>query len=467
MRRGFHRAVLALGLAQMVLAPVGPARAETVSLTVPQARAVARDAYRAGDFVLAYSMAQGLLARDPQDPAALLLVAASAPALGLPAEARRAGRLAFRLAPTPGMKYEAARYTAGAAVAEGRLGLAQYWLRRAEGLAPTPQHAARTVQDFRLVRSRNPVQLSFSFSVAPSSNLNNGADSAYDLTDGVVGFLSGSSRALSGVRASTAITVMRRVRESATSKTEIGARVFGTINWLSREARDLIRQDVARGLPDLTGSDLNYTLAEAILRQSWLFEGARTPVVLTLGAGQSWYGGERYAEQLRFSVAKSYYLSDRDRMALTFSGDRQQPERRALVTAFGFSADYSRALANGNQLSLGVSLRDTQSADVNSDYRSASLQLGYEFGQPIGPVAVSARLAVGWRDYAAYDMGLFMVEGGRQDRIMEIGIDMALPEAAVAGFAPVLSLEAQRTDSNVGRFDARELNVSLGFRSLF
>lgn len=460
-------ALRAAALALAVLAGAGAGKGETLRLEIAEARTMARDAWRQGNPELAYGLAQGLLRRDPQDPSALLVVAASAPMLGRATEGRQAARLAFSLAPTQGMKFEAARFAAGAAVAEGRMGLAQYWLRRAMTLAPSTEREARTLREFRAVRARNPLSVRLNFSIAPSSNLNDGAEGRYTMTDWVPEILSASAQALSGVRATAGVQVMRRLPARARSQTSLGFQLFGTANSLSAEAKALIAEDVAAGLPGLTGSDLNFALAEAVVEHRFLPGTEGPPLTLSASVGQSWYGGAPYARQARLALSQWRQIGPGTGLELTGSADLFAPEQGRNSQGLGVAARITRALSSGDVLSFGLVLREARSDSVNSAYRSAGVDVGYELGRPLGPVAVAGRIGAGWRDYAAYDMGLFMVEGGRQDQTIEAGLDLTLHQMSVAGFAPTVSFEARKTTSNVGRFNAEELGVSFGVRSLF
>ncbi len=439
----------------------GAAWAETPA----EGLSAARQAWADGKAGLAYRLSHQVLVQAPDDPAALLIVAAAAPHVGRAAEGRHTARLAWRLAPTSAMKHEAARTAAAAALAEGREGLAQLWLRRALLHAAPGDQTDRTGRDLARLRRMNPVSLSFDLSAAPSSNLNDGAESANTQTDWVPERLSASAQALSGWRATAGVTLMARVRETETSRTRLGFQLYGTVNQLSQEARDKIAADVAAGQPRLTGSDLNYTLAEA--RAEHRFLAGPLPATLNLAAGRSWYGGDPYASHLRVGLAETLPIGRMSALQLALTADRQMPERSASVDSLGLGATWLHQTASGATLRLGVNLRGTDSAAVNSSYRGARIEAGWAPANAIGPVQVEARIAAGLRDYAAYDMGVFMVEGGRQDESLEAGLDMTLPRAGLAGFAPTIGLEARRNRSNVGRFNTREIGVTFGFRSLF
>ena len=96
----------------------------TVELTLDDARTLAMRALLAGEDGAATQIANGLLQANPNDRAALIIMAAAAPRQGNPVEGRKAGARAWRLSQTDTEKYEAARLTALAAASEERYTLA-------------------------------------------------------------------------------------------------------------------------------------------------------------------------------------------------------------------------------------------------------------------------------------------------------------------------------------------------------
>ncbi|MDN5788449.1 surface lipoprotein assembly modifier, partial [Pseudorhodobacter sp.] len=63
--------------------------------------------------------------------------------------------------------------------------------------------------------------------------------------------------------------------------------------------------------------------------------------------------------------------------------------------------------------------------------------------------------------------GVLKVPGGRTDTTGYAELQMQFNDISYAGFAPVLKMRYQRTQSNVSRFDARESAVTLGLASKF
>ena len=102
----------------------GGASAEEVTLTPAEMRAAATHALAVGDDRTALHLAGALLARDPQDGAALILQSRAARNLGDNATALKAGRAAWRLARSDSDRYAAALVTAQALSSNGQRGCA-------------------------------------------------------------------------------------------------------------------------------------------------------------------------------------------------------------------------------------------------------------------------------------------------------------------------------------------------------
>jgi hypothetical protein len=177
---------------------------DDISLTIPAARELARDAFVQGNIPLSNRLGHELVAVDPNDTTGLLVLSATEPMLNRAKEGRRAGKRAFKLAGDPSLKFESAFLTSRAALKEGRYGTSQYWLRRAYNLAESDAQKAEISKAFNFVRVVSPWRAQASFDVAPSSNLNGGSSTEYLLVDdtSTFGFLSGNAQALSGTRAS-------------------------------------------------------------------------------------------------------------------------------------------------------------------------------------------------------------------------------------------------------------------------
>lgn len=478
-RRGLG---LALSLALLALAPALPAPAQTaptppvaaVSMGLDQARALAATALQQGNPALALQIGQGLLQADPQDALAHAIIAQALRQQGRTGAARQAAARAYRHATTGQMKFDTAQLAARLSVEDRAYTGAQLWLRRSLLHVPDPTMRPRIEQDYRRVRAMAPLDLGLRLSLAPSSNVNNGADSPYALIDGVpvVGLLDGLSQALSGVTGSADLSLGYRLRGDAQGETRAVMRAYGSRVWLDASSREL-----ANSFPgaDVSDSDFSFALLEAGLRhvhRTGTGNGTGASqgfIAAELAGGRSWYGGDPYQRFWRIGLSQGLRLSGTTTLVLNGTAERRAFEdgpNRPIRTR-GLQGTLGVRLGNGDRLSLSLGLRDSDSDSRNAVARGKTAYLRYDIGRPIGPVRLGLTLGAARTDYPDYAVGFIAVPGGRQDDTVFGSLEMLFPDLDYAGFAPTLTLRAQKTRSNFSRFDASELAVSFGIRSLF
>ncbi|WP_371059940.1 hypothetical protein [Rhodosalinus sp. 5P4] len=460
--RGAGRALLAGALAALLWSP-GPARAEAAELSIPLARGLAEAAVRAGDVALATQMARALLDADPEDDFAHYVLAHAARAEDRPRAARRAAVRAFRYARSDGRRFEAAQMAARGALDARQFTVAQYWLRRATDAAPTDQARDVATRDFRAVRRMNPFNFQLRFSVSPSSNVNNGAEDALNVIDGVpvVGLLSPDALALSGVETTVDLRTRFRLHETARQRTELTGRAYLRRVALSDEAK--------RKAPMASNGDYALNVLEAGLRHDMALGPAAGMLRLSGALGDMAYAGDPYLDFARLTLAHVKPVADRGRLhyglgleARRYDRAADRPERIA-----DLFMGYRHALASGDSLDFGVSLRANDVDSTTLLSRGITARLGYDFGRAFGPVTLSAAIAASYTDYPDYRVATIRVPGGRQDESLAATFDIAFQDIQHAGFLPVVSLKAERTLSNVSRFETDSVSVSFGIRSAF
>lgn len=452
------RFLLPLSLA---LAFAAPSQAETVDLTLDQARLVAQEAHAAGEFALANALARRLLEANPDDPEALLLLAATEPQLGNPTAGRKAGRAAWGAAANyPELRYEIARYTAYAASLEGRPQLAQFWLRRASDTARSDEQYEQTISDYRDIHARNPLRWGVDFSVSPTSNLSGSGKGGTLEVDGQVfgGFTNQSLPPLSGVHADAQVRLSYALPTRERSQTTLGFQAYGSVNTLSEKSRQIA--------PGARGSDFNQYLAEVGVSHDFLFPGTQHPVHTMVSVGQSWSGGDALGPNLRFDASTAVAVREKGQIIATSSVERQwQADGPVDVTKLGLLGRYSDSA--GGKWGAGLSLRNVEGAALNQEYREVSGDLSYALPQPIGPVSISARLSAALRDYPTYTFGFVQLTNSRQDNRYGLTIDMTFQDISILGYAPKISLSGTQTNSNVSWFDTRQIGIAVGFESKF
>lgn len=446
----------------------GGALAQTVvEIQPPEARHLAAQAVLAGDAPLARDIALALLSRDHRNAAAWRILAAAELALDRPAAARQAAATAWRHAEGPLRRYEAARLAGLAAMREDRPGLARWWLRLALLSAPSADERERTRQDAARLRMALPWRWDARLSFGPSRNVNGGAQSPFNVIEGLpfVGVISVDGRALSGWAGVLDLSVTRTLSARETRRWEAGFRIWARGVTLSEEARTLIEAERDPGDPPLTGADFSSNLLEMSLRQDRL--AGRWILGTEATAGLVWHGGDLSYGLLRGTAEASHPLGERQDLSLEIFAERrwsQDGERQA--DRIGGSVEWSLRLDEAGRVALSLGRGTTQSANRNAVSEDWAVQARWTSTEPLGPAALDLRMGaqvIAFPDYAV----LFPVPGGRSDERYWASVEATFTEWDMAGFAPVVMIEASRTDSNVSRFDMQGVTVSFGLRSRF
>jgi hypothetical protein len=436
------------------------AHAQTLELSLEDGRAAARQAALTGQSDLARDFALALTDADPDDRAALVVLAAVQPQLGAPRDGRLAGARAYRLSQTDEARYEAARLTALAAANEDRYTLSQLWLRRASVNAPDEEAFEQTQSDYRAIRNLNPWSINIGLSFAPSNNVNGGSETEFNVIDGLpfVGVLSGDAQALAGVSATADLRLAHAISRQPDSRTSLTARAYARAVWLSDDAEIIA--------PTSTNSDFGSQVLEfGLNHQRRLGDGTLSAEALT---GLSWFGGDIGANYNRASLRYGNTLSES--VSGTISGEVQQTNleglfarsniRSTLTTQIRYKTD------SGNRLSGMVSFGAQSSENLNERYETITAQVSYAWTDPIGPIQLSLTAGVSQSHYRDYTI-LLPVPDGRTDMRVFGSATAVFQDINYAGFVPVVTLGVQDTQSNVSRFERNEYSVNIGFRSSF
>lgn len=463
-----RNALWALGVAAALVA--APLRAETemppsvtATISAEQARDLGLEAIRADKPELALAIAQGLLARDKADPFAHFLLATAYMHLDRLPEAQAAGKIAYRYGKTPEQRFQAARLTALVAYNQGRYATAQWWLRRAAHNAPTEERKARSVAEFNSVRAKNPLRLKLQFSVVPSDNVNNGSSGQYNIIDGVpyVGVLSADAQALSGVVSEGSGEASYRFRQTAHSETHVGARLKLRQVDLSAEARAEFADTT---VPDFNTQRLEFTLRHVIKARSG---GQR--FTLDGALGRQWSGNVEPYSYARLSFGHLKALGAKSVLDSALTAERRSiaPGQTRPDHTYSLRSGLTYGLANADTVSAMAYISAYETEIEGRGSTTLGGQVSYTLGRALGPVNVSASLGYQASTFPGYTIATIVVPGGRKDKSVFAEVQMTFSNTSYAGFAPLISLRKQRTQSNVSRFDASETAVTLGLRSTF
>ncbi|WP_136057651.1 hypothetical protein [Candidatus Halocynthiibacter alkanivorans] len=440
----------------------------TVALNREQAVLLAEQRLRAGDAPAALLVLENVITYLGDSHGVRLLQSSAAQASGDLVLAAKAAKQAWRLATDRTTRFRAAQMAAQVAARRSRKLEVKLWLRRTTQNAPNDRVRAMVARDYRIARRYDPWQRRFSFSLTPSNNLNGGSSSDVLIVDGVdlEGVLSPDAQALSGLRLRAGVDLKYRLKPTSRSMTSLGFRSDITRNYLSSDAQDLA--------PDVRNSELNYTLSEVSISQKRALAarpGGGTAAVLSYGAavGQTWYGGEDLTSYQRLNLGWARNLAAGKRLSTSATVESQTALTSGSSDSLSWKLGgrFGRPMGNGDRISfsLGATLVDADS--INSTWRGLDLGLIYQIKAPLAGAQLSLSLGLDYRDYSAFDLGIYMAPGGRQDQGVRAGITAVLPQIQYMGFAPVLSLDLARRRSNVSRYESRDLGLGLSFRSAF
>lgn len=435
----------------------------TVDIPIAQATPVAARALMAGDAALALQIADAILQARPDDRGALIIVAAAAPRVGDPARGYAAGARAWRLSQTPAQRYEAARLTALAANNQDRFTTASLWLRLALISAPDETERARTLQDARLVNQRNPWSTQLSLALAPSNNVNGGAEDEVSSAPGnPEGILSEDAQNLAGWRGGIGVTTAYRIQASEVSRTTIGAGLQIGRVWITEET-------------EVPNEAFDTSSARVFLRHDRALWGGALGLGLTYGRynyrdldlSEATTEGRSY-DVAGVSAEYRHAVNESTSLQLSLSRDLITYEETSIGEVDRRRADVAlgHALASGDTVTASYSVTDSIGDNDNYTSLEHALRLGYRWAEPVGPVTLAVGAGIRWVDYPSYRL-LLPVMGGRQDETVSANLSIGFPEAEFAGFIPGLRIEAQKTESNVSRFDSTTLGASLTLQSSF
>lgn len=434
-----------------------------VALNASELREAAMVSLTSGDARTARRYAEALLTRDAADRNAYLILARAARDLGDIPPARQAARKAWTLAQTDTQRYSAALITAQVLSSAGKRTRAQLWLRRAAQYAPNDILRARAERDFGYVKQQNPWQTDLTFTFAPNSNINNGSarDRSrlnYAISELLFGepiefTLDDDAQAIAGFEIGGSMRTRYRFHQTPDAahdaKLSLSYRTFSITDDL--------------GASEVSGSDFAYGSASLGYGFRTFNMDRKGEFAADLEAGQSWYGGARYASFLRGQVQQTLVTGPRQKLRFGGEVERQWGQATPDRDLFGLSASLTQAFASGNSGFAGLYLTATQSDELTIEYSEVLLRTGIALKKPIMGAAVQFGLGASWRNYDVSRDS----RDGRQDRRLFADVTATFKEIDYYGFNPSLTLSASSTDSNIGLYDVNRVGLSIGIKSAF
>lgn len=403
----------------------------------------------------ALRFSDALVRRNPNDVSALIVKSRAQRDLGDYPGATATARRAWRLSDTPREEFNAAMAVAQGLASDGSKFRAQFWLRRAIEVAPDARTAQAAQRDFTYVRARSRLSLRFDLSVRPSSNVNGGTSA--DTLDfyGIPLTISPDAKALSGGIAQGALTARWRTLESDTAKTDLRFGVLQQVAILSDKSR--------HEAPMAKGSDYDYASVELGVDQAFKRWGGEVTATATLG--HNWYGGTDMSNYGRVELGYSHGLGQGIVGSIGMNlerQDRQDMDRRSATIA-GIEVGAQKRLANSDLIRLQLSGYNSQSEAAEIDHRSIGADLDWVRAKPVWGAGLSLGLSAEMRDY---DHSPFDPDG-RQDVRLGTQMSVALNGLDYMGFVPVVTLQAQKVQSNVPLYRSDTVGIGITIRSRF
>jgi hypothetical protein len=432
----------------------GSVQAQTLTLSIAEARISARQALLAGDADYAAALSRALLKRDPEDFTALIILASAELALGRTKPAAKLARKAYGLTDIRQARFDAAMILSRAFTAQGKFARAQLWLRRSGQTAPNAALRDMAAQDFRRIEEIKPVSLRTRFAISPSSNVNNGSDAEVIIINGLPFVLSGDAQALSGIEATLGLTARRRM---ALGEARSG---FVGVNLLSRQYRLSAASLAVSG--GKTGADYAFGAAELDFGLASNRGGVGKSGLLTLG--RNWYGGAALTNYMRLQAGRDVALAAGAPLRVGLALERQlrldSSLRSATLGALSLARDFRLGAGQAN---LRYDLRNVFSASAEIAHVSQSASFSYRFARPVFGMELTLRTGISGKLYKA----AFLSPALRRDIGLSASVSFLLPKFEVMGFAPVIDINLMRNFSNVDLYDSSRQSISLGIKSTF
>lgn len=447
-----------LGLIAGALVLVAAQASAQAVLSPGQMRDLAGQAVLQGQSGLAFDLSGALIERDANDLGAHLIRSRAARNLGRNDDALSHARRAWALAETEDARYAAALAMAQALSSSGRRTAAQLWLRRAAQIAPNEALKARAAEDFRYVRRQNPWSTALRFSIAPSSNINNGSRNE---TSELFGLpfefsLEGEARALSGVEISTGVSTRYRLVNSDRKRTDLLFGLSHRTYVLSDDAKDIA--------PDAKGSEFATSSVFVGLQEDYALSGGKARLGWDMRLGRTWYGGDPLMSYNRLGASYRRATGETGMLSLSLNREGQSGEDgRADATIWSAQLGYGMSLPGGDTLSLSTSFLTSESDADYLYYDQRAISARYGLAEAIGPAFLVFGLTLSDKRHD----GTGVASQKRHEKTAKASVTAILRDVEYYGFMPTITLNAERTDANIDLYETENFGIELGIRSAF
>ena len=402
-----------------------------------------------GNPELAVRIARQLLAANPADAEARVLLTAALSRSGQTKMAVAFGKQTFRKSKQRPIKFQAAFLTAEALAGQNQLWAAKWWLRRADSYRSTPTDIALLQRGFAGLDERTPLKFSITVGAGPSNNVNGGSlHESFDF----YGIPIPIEQALPGYTGVVAGTLSYRLHN--TNKSTIGgfAKLRHREIWLSDKALRIV--------PSAKSSDYSSNGIDLGFSGRWR---ASETLGLSYSAqiGRQWYSLGRHNEvqRLQFGMAKLVAGERVIRLDLTTDAVQSPTSPRTNSLRLGAETSLSIPLSKGRLTAIfGLMQLDAQAPGL--PYRSVSLGVEAQRSQLVQGIDLGFFASVESKEY-------WKVKTENPDLVLEAGATAQFSNMSLLGFQPTATLSATRSISDLVVRDSMNVGFSVGIRSSF
>lgn len=444
-------------LAAFFAACATPQHAQT-QLELDDARLLTFQLIADGQYENAAALARTILQADPNDQAALLALAQAERGAGRMSTAIKAAKAAWRNSETQAEKYASSTVAAQALSSDGKPLRAQFWLRRAAQHAPNELFKARAKRDFSYVQQINPMRIDLRFSVAPSSNINNGSKSDTIEIAGLPFAISGDAQALSGIEYNLGTTLSYRLPKAGdwdlTGSTSFDAKFY----TLSSGAKALA--------PMVSSSDYAFEELDAQISARRIDDDGMGATNLSFKVGQNWYGGNTLTKFASVGLGRQIKAGERSSLTFNLGLERQFRRDNDLRSAdvVSLSGTWGHRLASGGAIWLTGYASDTASDSAAIAQETLGAVIRFAPAKPVF-AKTQLELSLGYQN-KSFDRALPFFSRRIDDRV-SASATMIFNDLDYFGFAPTAELSASKTSSTVTQYDIEDLGLKIGLRSTF
>lgn len=340
---------------------------------------------------------------------------------------------------------------------QGRMTIAQLWLRIAHEHAPSAEARNNIEKLNSRIANSKPYRIELSFALTPSSNVNNGTHDEVVMLGGLPFAISSQEQAYQGYALDTSLALTYSISESTRHRTDL---IF---NGTSRTIR-ISGDDIRTTAQEVRGSDFNQSAVSFGARHLLKTSETLTPLNIHGHIGKNWYGGNQLSYQINVGASQGYILSDRliIRGAGSIRKTIRQDSSDNSSTRKIISVGAQHAFLNNTNLAYDLIYEHNASDSAVIASRAIAISANLELPQ-IKMVKPILQLRMEDRSFPEWNA----LGNVRSDKSTAASLILDFPTIQKYGFSPRFSLGLQRVNSNVSMYDRSSNTAIISFRSTF